>query len=360
MVKLIKIHNYRIKFSSHKHIYTVPISNIEYINDKIFNINIFDLQINDKKINYYMFYTNPYNINNNITINFDNTGHILIVKLCNLIFIEQIQHLNEFNMELLIKIVKKKYKYKKYTDIRETFLLLWFIICKSNFINDKDLLLELLRTHYLEYINGKFNINILVDKITNCDNVNLLKFYMSFYVLLEEFHYKYIYKWFIAFDKKKLNNIVINSSYIKINPQHILTNYDGGYYPNKINLLEEIEIPFGHNSILIYNYDYIYYYDSDEQNFNEFIKIKNFFHNLSKKFINISSRKPIQTIYDDGNCIFYCLKFIHDYIQNDVFIKNQVYSAENLKSLVYKYETDICKNNNIYEWIYDFIRKKYH
>ena len=77
MNKMIKINNFREKYSSHSNIFVpecIKYHFCKYINNnKIINVNNFNLKINNKKIKYSTFYTNPYKLDKNITnmINFN-------------------------------------------------------------------------------------------------------------------------------------------------------------------------------------------------------------------------------------------------------------------------------------------------
>jgi hypothetical protein len=94
----------------------------------------------------------------------------------------------------------------------------------------------------------------------------------------------------------------------------------------------------------------IFYYDSDEQVLSDIYKLKKIFKINSINFINISNRNPIQKIFDDGNCVFYCLRFI-EYIIN----KNINYNMESLKFNVLLFENEIYKKNDMFKWTNNFI-----
>lgn len=357
MSKLIKINNFRIKISSHEDIYDNIKSyknKVNFNNDKIINLNNFKININNKKINYTLYYTNPYKIRNKISekILYNKISNSIVKNLCYKIFIDN-EILSEYDLNNLNKIVSKKYKTKNYIDMGETFIIMYFII-KNKYSDNKEILIELLKYHFIKFILNTFSIVEIINGIIYPDifSIDHIKFYTSFYILAEEFHYKYIIKYlYISLNDNNIKDVIIfNSNYIKLNPQEIITNTNGEYYPNKLNLLEFITVPFGHNIILIYNLGKIYYYDSDEQILSDIYKLKKIFSYNCIGFINISNRNPIQNIFDDGNCVFYCLRFIEYLID-----KNINFNMESLKLNVLLFENEICNKNDMLHWILNFI-----
>ena len=146
------------------------------------------------------------------------------------------------------------------------------------------------------------------------------------------------------------SKFILNSNYVKINPQEILNNYEGEYYTNISNLSEQIQIPIGHNILFIFNFNKVYYYDSDEQDLYDIFKLTQLFNQIGFKFANISNRQPIQTICDDGNCLFYCLRFVQY-----IFESNTAINLDSLKTNVLVYEKKILNSNDMYVWIKKFV-----
>ena len=357
MSNIININNFRIKISSHNEIFDniKSYDNINFNNDKIINLNNFQINIKEKKINYTTFYTNPYKINIKIAdkILYNKISNPIINYLCDKLFIKN-ELLSEYDIEYLNKIILKKYKTKSYIEIGETFLIMYYLII-NKYTNNKDSLFKLLKKYFIEFKLNNFSIHEIINGFIKYDTylIDHIKFYISFYILAEEFHYKYIIKYFNHTNNEINKSIIIfNSNYIKLNPQEIITNVFGEYYPNKSNLLELITIPFGHNILLIYNMGKIFYYDSDEQILSDIYKLKKIFMINCIGFLNISNRNPIQTIFDDGNCVFYCLRFI-EYIIN----KNIKLDMETLKLHVLLFENEIYKKNDMFTWIKKFIKQ---
>ena len=136
--EIIKINNFRIDFSSYNcknENKIIDIFNKKFIMKKILNINNFKIDINNKKINYSMFYTCPFQLDSNIYqhIKFDDLNILTVKNLCNKIFIRN-EKINKGDFKILENIIKKKYKIKQYISIQETFLILWYLIIKDNYI----------------------------------------------------------------------------------------------------------------------------------------------------------------------------------------------------------------------------------
>lgn len=360
MSNLKKINDYRINYSSHIKIYLDEkiTKKINFNNKKLFNLNNFTIDLYGKKINYSLLYTNPFQVDkkiiNKILIDSDsefktNPYKKIINKLCYEIFVNK-STLSKYDKDFLEELIRKKYKNNEFIELKETFLILWYIINNSKYVNEKILLNQLTEYYYFKYINGEFNFNDIIYNILNLsENIDYVKFYIGFYVLAEEFHYKYLYYWFNK-NKLKIKNYFMNSNYVKINPQEILTNSNGQYYPNVKNLIELIQIPLGHNILLIFNNLKVYYYDSDEVVESDIYKLKRFFFKTNINFINISNRDPIQTIFDDGNCLFYCIRLIQYIIENNIKI-----DINSLKLAVLKYEKLIYIQNDMFIWIQNYL-----
>ena len=364
MNKLIKINNFREKYSSHSNIFnpdSIDYQFCKYINNnKIININNFELKIKNKKIKYSTFYTNPFTLNKKIInmINFGSkrteTVKILIsnVNLLDQILIDKIK-ISKTDKIYLQLIIKKKSIVNKFISVEETFLIMIYLIKFDINILDKDYYINLLNYHWLKFKLGTFDPNEIINELNNINSkqsICKIKFYISFYVLLEEFHQKYILIW-LNFNKsyEQKSKFILNSNYVKINPQEILNNYEGEYYTNISNLSEQIQIPIGHNILFIFNFNKVYY-DSDEQDLYDIFKLTQLFNQIGFKFANISNRQPIQTICDDGNCLFYCLRFVQY-----IFESNTAINLDSLKTNVLVYEKKILNSNDMYVWIKKFV-----
>lgn len=357
--KLVKINNFRIEFSSPNCKFDTNIKkkiSTEFYTDKIFNINNFELNINNKLIKYSTFYTCPYTINNQIItkIKFSLSKSNIIIELCNKIFIKS-SSLNSIDNYFINKLIEKKILSNKYIDIYTTFIIMYTIIQYDNNINNisKEYFINLLKVNYINLIFGNFNIENIISNILYETNLEIVKFYMSFYILLEEFHYKYIFYYFDNNLSIRLNQNqthIFNSNYVKINPQEILNNINGEYFPDLDNLIDTIKCPLGHNILLISKEKKMYYYDPDEQIISDIFKIKIFFKNIGINFLNVSNKYPIQTIFDDGNCVFYCLRLV-EYLEK----VNAEISIRSLQKHIYNYENKICESNDMFKWIYNYI-----
>ena len=394
MNKLIKINNFREKYSSHSNIFNPEGSEYyfcKYVNNnKIININNFDLKIKNKKIKYSTYYTNPFVLDNKIIskINFySNKNTDLKVNkykhshtdLLDKFFIEKNKLTRSDKIYIETIICKKKFN-SNYICLEETFLIMLYLIKYDKNIKDKNNYFDLLNFYWLKFKLGNFDVSEIINSFiyanssykTNTNNdliTDKIKFYISFYILFEEFHLKYITIWlnlnkmvynqeniqeYTDYQKNYLNDnknkFILNSNYVKINPQEILNNYGGEYYTNISNLLELVQIPLGHNILFIFNFNKVYYYDSDEQDLCDIYKLNQLFNQIGFKFTNISNRKPIQTIIDDGNCLFFCLRLVQYIFESDIKI-----NLDTLKTNVLVYEKKILNSNDMYNWIKNFV-----
>jgi hypothetical protein len=387
--KIIKINNIRIGLSSHANIlnYSKIINseksnNVDYIkhinNEKIININNFDLMINGKKKSYSTYYTNPYVLDKNITqdikIKFIYSDKIILLDK---IFLHK-KSLTKLDKYKIIQMIEKKFLFKNFIGIEETFVIMWYIINHDLNVIDKNIHNQMLKYHYMLYREDLFEPGDIINKIipnnstnlnnstnfnnsinfnnttnsndsTNPEYVEKIKFYQSFYVLLESFHFTYITKWISMEWLNTTQTPILNSNYLKLNPQEILNNSNGDYYSDIKNLTEQLEIPFGHNCLFIKNCNKIFYYDPDECYSSDLYKLKLLFGWVGINFINISNREPIQTITDDGNCVFYCLRFSKFLLESKID-----FNISNLRMAVVIFEKDICKKSNIYDWACDY------
>ncbi len=355
MSKLNEINNLRIKMSSHKDIFTFEnTKNFKTINNsKIINLNNFDLLIDNKIIKYSLYYTNPYIIEKKIIkhIIFKKTLNNSISDLCDILLSNLLKNITitNFEIKLLELIVNKKYNQDNYICIEKTFLIMWYIIWKDKYICNKIKLFKLLKYHYNKFIMGKFNINVIIHNFKFNTNIVYKKFYVFFYLLLEEFSYRYIINW-LKFNNHSNKNQIFNSNYLRINPQSILNNFNGQFDIDFTELKEIFEIPYGHNVLFIKKNNTIFYYDSDEINLSEIYKLKHLFNKINLFFFNISSKIPIQTITDDLNCLFYCLR-IYEYI----YLHQLNINYSNLKKYIYRLENQIINNNDMHNWIIKFL-----
>lgn len=362
---LIKINNQRLKLSAHNP--NLDIQNIikvenkfdffKYVNNyKIININNFNLVISKKKIKYSTYYTNPFVLDRKILseIKFKYNKSIYTDLLEKIFFNQSL--INLLDKKKIHNIVCKKNFRDNYIGIEETFIIFWHIIQTDLYILNKEFYLNLLKSCYLKYINNLFDINDILNNIFYMDDFNLnsnnfndtIKFYISLYVLIEEFHFNYLKKWLHL--NNYFNKQMFNCNYTKINPQEIMNDCDGNFTYDKISLIEHIEIPFGHNFLLLYYNSKIYYYDSDQTELDELYKLKILFKTIGFNYFNISNRYPIQTITDDGNCLFYCLRFAKLVYESNIDL-----SLLNLKLMTSTFEKNIFNNSDMFDWICEFI-----
>ena len=343
------IDNFRIKFSSYSNIYNISNNKFNNIfnNNKIVNINNFRLQLENKIINYSLIYTNPYLIEKKYLKNiiYIKSINLNIINICKKIFINK-NEINNFEKKYIFLIIKNKNKYNNFLELEKSFLILWYLVKYDKYINDKEIYYDLIINYYKKYLSNKFNILEIVCNVFNTDNLFNKKFFISLYLLAEEFHYKYIKNYLEKINK----NIILNSNYIKLNPQEILNDCLNNFIYNNEDLDENINIPNAHNILLIISSNKkVFYYDPDEQNLYDIHIFKRIFLNSQFLFFNISNKNPIQTINDDGNCIYYCLYFF-----NYLFYNNININFNNLKISVLRYEKKLQIENNIF-WINNLI-----
>lgn len=329
-------------------------------NSKIININNFKIKIKDKLIKYSTFYTNPYCLKSNIikNIKFDITSNKIIKNLCKKIFLSKDDYkINKQDDITLNYIIRNKNKYltNGYIGLELCSLILWYIVFNDKFINitDKQIYRYLIKYFYIKFELGEFNIGEIIYHIMNeKKNIVLKKFCVSTYILCDEFHFKYIAEYL----KKTSNfNIIFSSNYVKINPQDILNDLSGRCNYSTCLINEDLSNPFGHNMLLIKtSHNKVYYYDPDEQDISDIYKLKILFDSININFLNISNRKPIQTISDDSKCVFYCLGLIKwinlkNIKSNNV---NNYFELNKLKKIVLEYETFLISFNiDIYKWL---------
>jgi hypothetical protein len=335
-----------IKFDSKLNSYR----DFELDNTKTININNFELEINQKKFKYSTYYTNPFFLSSNDvnSIKFKKTKNKLVEKLSNKIFKPKTE--SKFDIEskfekihiyeLNILLTKKNKFIDKYIGLEHTLLILWYLVYldKNISFDIKQIYFNLILNYYTKFISDTFDFNEIIYGVINSQNIFGKKFYVSFYILAEEFHLKYIYKYLKS---KSKSNIIFNSNYTKINPQTILNDFNGELKSDINSINCDISNPYGHNLLLIKtDKNKIYYYDPDEQINSELYKFKSLFKLANLNFLNISNRKPIQTITDDSNCVFYCVGFIKYLIQNNI-----KFELDKLKLATLLYESFILSNN---------------
>lgn len=378
--KLNLINNFREKYSSHSDILNLPNGNIfdakynfcKYINNtKIIGINNFNFKILGKNIKYSIYYTNPFSLDkkilNRINLNQNKSSPIytyncICAQLLDKILINKtkLSVLDKININL---IVNRKKFHNNFIRKEESILILWFIINKSKSNPNLNYYMKMLKYYWNKIKLKTFNIYNIIDKFIYSDlcNGKLIKeinFHISLYLLLEEFHLEYMYNWLndfkfnLTFDSNYDCRFILNSNYTKINPYDIINNFNQNA-TDIYDLMEQIKIPLGHNFLLIYNSNKIYYYDPDEQDLYDLVKLSNLFKLLNIPFSNISNRMPIQTITDDINCLFYCLGFCQ--IIEKIYLNGQKINLSNLKYQVLIYEKNIIRQNNINNWILNFI-----
>jgi hypothetical protein len=355
MSNILKINNFRINVSSFSKNYKYKKNdNSKYIynNKKVININNFEININNKIIKYSLFYTNPNYLKNKIikNINFNKNKNPIIKNFCQKIFLTKNYELTNLDQNDFTNFIIKKNKINsKYIELEHSFLILWYIIYSDINIINKEIYYDLIKFYYGKYILNKFDCNEIIYNMLNNNNIEYKKFYLTFYVLMEEFHFKYITFWLK--ETYKNNIYILNSNYIKINPQTILNNSNSLFNYDLNDLNDYINNPFGHNILFLLNSNKIYYYDSDELLLSDLYKFKSLFKNSQINFYNISNRNPIQTNTNDANCVFYCLGLVEYINKNNITI-----NINNLKLAVLLYENNLLsKKNKIYNWIYHFI-----
>lgn len=369
-----EIHSFREGYSSHLDV--VDLSNksvfYQYINNqKIININNFNLKTKYNKINFSTFYTNPFELNSKILskISFYYTKYKTKTFHIDMIF-KNIYKLKPLDWKFIIKIVKnKKFNHKNFISLEETFLIMLYLIKIDDKIKNKYYYLILLKKYWNKFKKGIFspldiidNIVILLNHSKYPDNqinyqdpiiTKKIKFYTSFYILCEEFHCKYIIEWLKIYNyippnyyKNYYTKFIFNSSYTMLNPQEILNNCFGRYNFNLENILEQLQIPPGHNLLFLFDCDKVYYYDPDKTIYSDLIKLSKFFRILGLKFNNISNRKPIQTITNDNYCLFYCLRMAQMLVNYNIGL-----SLDKLKNFILQFEKQILIFDDMHQWI---------
>lgn len=362
------INDYRIKFSSYKNIIGLGDNNFiksnSFVNNKLINLNVFELKIgNRKKIRCSFIYTNPFIVNKTIVskIKFSKTLNESVRCLCKKIFCsnEDKITLGYLDIRTLEDLVKKKNKYNKHVEFEHSLLIYWYIIYNNNFINNKQIYFDLLKYYYLKFLIGEFDFNqIIVNIISNqldssTQPIEYLKFHQCFYLFVEEFHHKYIDMWFRS-NGFNCKNKIFNSNYIKLNPQEILSNCNNQYDYSPTDLTEQFEIPSGHNILFFIGpTNKVFLYDPDISNTTDFLRLKILFSSCGFILSNVSNRKPIQVITDDTNCVFYCLRLIE--FVSAKKIKNICFGE--LKKLVFEYEFTVIQKNDMFNWIINLIKK---
>lgn len=358
MSNIKKYNDLRINLSSFSSIYDlnkyIGSCSMDYKinNSKVINLNNFELKIKNKLVKYSTYYTNPYFLFLNIIkkIKFAKTKNLIIKDLCKKIFLLEKHHkLPEYEEKMIIHIISNKniYMDDKYIGFEQCLLILWYIIYSDINIKpiDKQTWYSLIKYYYLKFISNIFDFSEIIQNMLNTQDIICKKFFLSLYILCEEFHFKYIGLYL----KNTLTiGIIFNSNYIKINPQHILNNMEEEFNYDIGSINEDISNPFGHNILFIKsNLSKVYYYDPDELNLSDIYKFKVLFKSVGIDYFNISNRTPIQTITDDSNCVFYCLGFIKYLTQNKTHLE-----LNKLKNSVLIFETLILeKNINIFNWI---------
>jgi hypothetical protein len=359
MINIKKQNDLRINISSFSSVYKlekyINFESVDYKinNSKIINLNNFELRVKNKFIKYSTYYTNPHFISSNIIkdIKFDLTKNKIIKDLCKKIFLSSEKDfiLIDSDIKILNHIIinKNKSNNGKYIGLEHSLLILWYLIYLDNHINliDKYTYYDLIKYFYFKFILNIFDFEEIIQNMLNTQHLVYKKFFISIYILCDEFHFKYIRRYL----KNNLNfNIIFNSNYIKINPQSILTNTWGEFNYDTHSINDDISNPFGHNVLLIKsNNSKVYYYDPDELELYDIYKFKILFKSIGIDFFNISNRKPIQTITDDSNCVFYCMGLIKFIAQNKTKLE-----LNKLKKLVLVFESFLLnKNINIFNWI---------
>ena len=377
---LTAINNFRIKFSSHANIF--KFNNQDKIKkfdtNKLIGLNTFGLQIptkinnsnNRKQIKYSLVYTNPFILDKNIVnkIKFSRTKNFQIKNLCEKIFIKNynLNTLKSNNLSqlilteqehlILIDLVVKKNKYSKYIEFEQSLLVFWYIVNIDNHIKYKQIYLDLLKYYYLKFLLGQFDFNQIINNIVSnqfnsIQSIEFIKFHQCFYLFVEEFHHKYIINWF-EINRLSSKNKIFNSNYIKINPQEILSNCDNQYKYSLSDLVEQFDIPNGHNILFFFNNtNKVFLYDPDISNLSDFYRFKILFDSIGYNLLNVSNRQPIQVITDDANCVFYCLRLI-DFIGTKSMKK---FSLNELKKYVYEFESEIITKSDMYDWVVNFV-----
>jgi hypothetical protein len=359
MSNIKKQNNLRINLSSFSSIYGLKkyinynsnYTSYKINNQKIINLNNFELKVKNKSVKYSTYYTNPHLLSTYILekVKFAKTKNSIVKNLCKKIFLSTVNYeLTECDEKTLNHIImnKKKYTNQEYIGIEQCLLVLWYIIHidKHNKLVDKQTYYDLIKYYYLKFVLNIFDFKQIIHNMLNTQYIIYKKFFVSFYILCEEFHFKYIGRYL----KNTSNyNVIFNSNYIKINPQHILNNMEEEFDYNISSINEDISNPFGHNILFIKsNSSKVYYYDPDELDLSDIYKFKILFKSVDIDFFNISNRTPIQTITDDSNCVFYCLGLIKYMVLNNTQLE-----LNKLKNLVLMFENFLLsKQINIFNW----------
>ena len=110
-----------------------------------------------------------------------------------------------------------------------------------------------------------------------------------------------------------------------------------------------------HNILFFFNQtNRVFLYDPDTVNLTDFLRFKILFGSIGYVLSDVSNRLPIQVITDDANCVFYCIRLIEFVCTKR--LKN--FGLGELKKIVLEYESDLVNQNDMFDWIVNFVNKQ--
>jgi len=355
---LSKLHTLRLELLEPKYYYTMKyLYNIPYITIKNFNINNFNFHIRNKLFTCSTYFVSPYCIDSkllnfiNISFNKKNLMNDMLLKIFS-------KNIILFDYEIVILekyITRSLLTSKPFLNTSTVFLLIWYLITQDPYIKNKKSLLSCLKKLYKKIYNNKFNITDLLKILFKSTDNDSYKIYLMLYILLEEFHYKYIQLVLGKYHNKKM---FLSFNYTRINPLNYLNNYNNKCQTIINDIIDDVKFPFAHNTLLVIINNKVFYYDSDIIVSNDYYKLKLILNNSNFSLFNISTRNPIQTINDDCNCLFYCIRIANiicnkmTAILHPLLVKSvPEMSLRHLQKIAYTSELVHFSQKNMRQWI---------